>query len=158
MKNQSNNLNLLTRYHDGQTTEAENQQVAQLLASDPDCRRQLEAMRQLTETLQAGYAQPRISDALANRLADIPHAAQQHIITRLAGGWALAASILLLVCSMALYQYQQSTNIDPTSWQLDRMALGQNTTQYGVELTDNHKELQLAALLIADSSTSEGTQ
>jgi hypothetical protein len=59
---------------------------------------------------------------------------------------------------MALYQYQQSTNIDPTSWQLDRMALGQNTTQYGVELTDNHKELQLAALLIADSSTSEGTQ
>lgn len=158
MKPNPQQCNLLARYHDGQTTEAQNQQVQNILTQDAECVQYLAQLQQLSESLQAGYTPPHISYELAERLADIPHAAQQHVLTRLAGGWAMAASILLLLSGLALFQYKANTTIDPTSWQLDRMALGQGTTQYGVELTDNHKDLQLASLLIDHDDSMESTQ
>ena len=93
---------------------------------------------------------------VAKRLGDIPHAAQQHVITKLASGWAMAATIMLLLSGLALWQLQSDTDLNAESWQIDRMALGQNTAQYGVELADNHTDLQLASLLFADNS--EDTQ
>lgn len=154
MKPDNNEQQLLARYHDGQTTDAENQRVASLLADKPQCQQYLDELATLHQHLQNNFTQPRISHQLADRLCDIPRSAQQHVIARLAGGWAVAATILLLVSSLFLYQYQANTTIDPDSWQLDRMALGQSTTQYGIELTDNHKDLQLASLLIDTASES----
>lgn len=143
---------LLTRYHDGQTTDVENQQVSSLLTEDPESQQFLDELATLSNRLEAGYATPQISNALACRLSDIPHTSQQHSLTRLAGSWALAASVMLLFSGLVLFQYHANTTIDPDSWQRDRMALGQINTQYGIELTDNHKDLQLASLLIADST------
>ncbi|MFG0249314.1 MAG: anti-sigma factor family protein, partial [Phycisphaeraceae bacterium JB051] len=149
MKLDMNQQQLLARYHDGQTTDAENQQVQSLIAGNPDCQKYLNELTQLSQSLQSAYTSPRISQQLADRLRDIPHAAQEHVLTRLAGGWSLAACILLLFSALAIFQYQANTTIDSDAWQLDRMAIGHTTSQYGVELTDNHRDLQLASLLIS---------
>jgi ferric-dicitrate binding protein FerR (iron transport regulator) len=155
MKPDMTQQQLLARYHDGQTTDAENQQVQSLIASNEVCQQYLNELNTLSSNLQSGYTAPRISNQLAQRLRDIPNTAREHVLTRLAGGWSLAACVLLLFSMLALFQYQSNTSIDADSWQLDRMALGQTTSQYGVELTDNHRDLQLASLLIADNSEAE---
>ncbi|MAX23247.1 MAG: hypothetical protein CMJ19_01985 [Phycisphaeraceae bacterium] len=152
MKLDMNQQQLLARYHDAQTTDAENQQVQSLLAANPDGQAYLNQLSQLSQSLQSAYTMPQISESLAERLRDIPHAAQEHALTRLAGGWSLAACILLLLSALAIFQYQANTTIDSDAWQLDRMAIGQTTSQYGVELTDNHRDLQLASLLIAQGA------
>lgn len=148
---------LLARYHDQQTTESENQQVQQLLSGNHVYQQYLDELAQLRNVLQAGSAPMQISAKLANRLADIPRQSQQHIIARLAGMWSIAACILLLCSGFILFQSRQNVNIDSRTWQLESMALQQNAVQYGVDLTNNHNDLQLANLLFTHTRQSEVT-
>ena len=121
------------RYHDGELPPEERRRFEGHLADCPECARELERLRAVSRLLEAVPAATIPYGALGRLHANLGNA-RERVIIRICRPVAIAATALLAVCALWLWQADSNGSLEraaPASWELAAVTLDTELTQTG---------------------------